>query len=104
MMDLTDDGPDKRNKMLTPSTVLTEVVCYWTDQHSLWSLVCGCQFRECLLSFFLGGGFKYFIYLFLEKGREGEREGEKHPCVVASHVSPLLGTWPAIQACAPTGK
>ena len=29
---------------------------------------------------------KYFIYLFLERGREGEREGEKHQCVVVSHV------------------
>ena len=27
-----------------------------------------------------------FIYLFLERGREGEREGEKHQCVVASHA------------------
>ena len=32
---------------------------------------------------------KDFIYLFLERGgREGEREGEKHQCVVASHVPP----------------
>ena len=31
---------------------------------------------------------KYFIYLFLERGREGEREEEKHQCVVASHVPP----------------
>ena len=29
---------------------------------------------------------KYFIYLFSERGREGEREGEKHQCVVASHA------------------
>ena len=27
---------------------------------------------------------KDFIYLFLERGREGERDGEKHQCVVAS--------------------
>ena len=27
-----------------------------------------------------------FIYLFLERGREGEREGKKHQCVVASRV------------------
>ena len=32
--------------------------------------------------------FKEFIYLFLERGREGEREGEKHQPVVASHVPP----------------
>ena len=30
------------------------------------------------------------------------REGEKHQCVVASHVS-LLGTWPAMRAHALTG-
>ena len=28
------------------------------------------------------------LFIFREKGREGEREGEKHQCVVASHVSP----------------
>ena len=28
------------------------------------------------------------LYLFLERGREGEREGEKHQCVVASHAPP----------------
>ena len=32
--------------------------------------------------------FKDFIYLFLQRGRKGEREGEKHPCVVASQVPP----------------
>ena len=29
-----------------------------------------------------------FIYLFLERGREGEREGEKHQCVVAALAPP----------------
>ena len=29
-----------------------------------------------------------FIYLFLERGREGEREGEKYQCVVAFHMPP----------------
>ena len=33
--------------------------------------------------------FKDFIHLFFrERGREGEREGEKHQCVVAPHVPP----------------
>ena len=41
--------------------------------------------------------FKDFIYLLFERGKEGEREGEKHQCVVASHL-PLLGTWPTTQA------
>ena len=31
---------------------------------------------------------KNFTYLFLEKGREGEREGEQHQWVVASQVAP----------------
>ena len=31
---------------------------------------------------------KDFIYLSLERGREGRRGGEKHQCVVASRVPP----------------
>ena len=31
-------------------------------------------------------GLILFIYLFLERGREGYREGEKQQCVVASHA------------------
>ena len=30
----------------------------------------------------------FFIYLFLERGREGETEGENHQCVVASSAPP----------------
>ena len=33
---------------------------------------------------------KYVIYLFIEKGMEGGKEGEKHQCGVASHM-PLTG-------------
>ena len=32
--------------------------------------------------------FKDFIYLFLERGEGGEREGEKHQCVIASCAPP----------------
>ena len=32
--------------------------------------------------------FKDFIHLFLETGKGGEREGEKHQCVVASPAPP----------------
>ena len=32
--------------------------------------------------------FKIVIY-FLERGKEGEREGEKHQCVVASRMPPI---------------
>ena len=37
-----------------------------------------------LLFFFL----KKILFIFRERGREGEREGEKYPCVVASHMAP----------------
>ena len=46
----------------------------------------------------------YFIYLFFrEKGREGEREGEKHQCVVASCVPPTgdLACNPGIELATP---
>ena len=33
----------------------------------------------------------FYLFIFLEKGREGESEGEKHPCVVASCVPPTRG-------------
>ena len=48
------------------------------------------------------GYFFFFKDLFLEKGRVGEREGEKHQCVVASHVPPTgdlahnLGVYPRL--------
>ena len=32
--------------------------------------------------------FFLIFYLFLEMGKEGEREGEKDQCVVASHTPP----------------
>ena len=31
---------------------------------------------------------KDFTYLLLERGKKGERKGEKHHCVVASHMPP----------------
>ena len=30
----------------------------------------------------------FYLFIFRQKGREGEREGEKHQCVVASHLLP----------------
>ena len=46
--------------------------------------------KESCLHFFVI--LLYFIYLFIygERGREVEREGDKHQCVVASHI-PLTG-------------
>ena len=31
--------------------------------------------------------FKDYLFIFREKGRERKREGEKHQCVVASHIT-----------------
>ena len=31
---------------------------------------------------------RFYLFIFRQRGREGEREGEKHQCVVASHVAP----------------
>ena len=46
--------------------------------------------------------FKRF-YLFIFREGTGGREGEKHQCVIASHV-PLTGTWSEIQTCTLTGN
>ena len=45
----------------------------------------------------------FYLFIFREKGREGERDGEKYQCVVSSNAPPL-GTWPTTQACALTGN
>ena len=41
-------------------------------------------YLDMCIFFFL----KHFIYLFLEREREGEREGEEHQCVAASRAPP----------------
>ena len=66
------------------------------------------NFEECIkilinTIFYLFVHFKDFIYLFLERGRVGEREGEKHQCVVASHVPPTRDLT-RNQACVLTGN
>ena len=33
---------------------------------------------------------RFYLFIFRQRGREGEREGEKHPCVLAS-CTPLTG-------------
>ena len=48
--------------------------------------------------------FKDFTYfIFREKGREREREDEKHQCVVASHIPPT-GDRSTTLACTLTGN
>ena len=63
-----------------------------------WGLdMCPCH-RKSFFSFLF---LRFYLFIFRERGREGEREGEKHQCVVASHVAPTgdhahnLGICPA---------
>ena len=59
------------------------------------------------LKLFKRGYYYYFLvkdflfYLFLDRGREEERERNIHLWLPL--MSPLLGTWPTAQACALTG-
>ena len=48
--------------------------------------------------------FKDFIYLFLERGEGKEKERERNINVWLPLLHPLLGTWPATQACALIGN
>ena len=47
----------------------------------------------------------FYLFIFRVRGREGEREEEKHQCVVASHAPPTGGlTWSTTQECTLTGN
>ena len=48
--------------------------------------------------------FKDFIYLFLERGEGSKKETERNINVWLPLMHPLLGTWPATQACALIGN
>ena len=48
--------------------------------------------------------FKDFIYLFIDRGEGKEKERERNISVWLPLVRPVLGTWPAPQACALTGN
>ena len=47
---------------------------------------------------------KEIIYLFLDSGEGREKERKRNTNVWLPLVHPLLGTWPATQACALTGN
>ena len=48
--------------------------------------------------------FKDFIYLFLDRGGGWEKQRERNIIVWLPLEHPLLGTWPATQACALSGN
>ena len=67
------------------ATILESVSCRGGHNHPCLS---GCQVICGLTLNFIFIFLEEFIYLFLERGREAEREGEKHRCVVTSHTHP----------------
>ena len=46
---------------------------------------------------------RFYLFIFREKGRE-EKEREKNINVWLLLMCPLVGTWPATQACVLTGN
>ena len=67
----------------------------------IWDML---TFDELQSSFYFFIYFKYFTYLFLERGEGKEKERETNISVWVPIMCPLLGTWPATQACALTGN
>ena len=53
---------------------------------------------------FILGFFLDFLSLFLDRGEGKENERERNISVWFPLLRPLLGNWPAIQACALTGN
>ena len=47
---------------------------------------------------------KYFIYIFLERGKRRERGRETSMCGCLSHAPNWVGAWRTTQACALTGN
>ena len=74
----------------------------------LLSPLCPSPSSHCQLftSFFFLEFFKNILFIFRYRGREGEREGETHQCVVASHTPPIrdLVHNPGILTGDPTGN
>ena len=52
---------------------------------SLFSHICPPFTYTIFLSLFF---LRLYLFIFRQRGREGEREGEKYQCVVASHIPP----------------
>ena len=99
--DHPDKSSNKSSKYLTPSTQLLQ--CHW--QYFLYFtspwLILYWQFvlRNSFYLFFWD-----FIYSFLERGEEKEKERERNISVWLLLECPVSGTWPATQACALMGN
>ena len=86
---------------LSPQTdrqVLAPILCLQQDVHLIRSL------RVFISSTSLSGSLLFIhLFIFRQRVRKGERKGEKHQCVVASHAPPT-GDLACTQACALTGN
>ena len=69
----------------TGKIFLFSVISYPT--HSIKSLVLHSSHIK-LFSLFKSIFERFYLFIFRQREREGEREGEKHHCVFASHVPP----------------
>ena len=73
-----------------------------TIKRSLYSQFC-LWFAQFVFQIQLFFFFFKILFIYFQTEGKGGREGEKHQCVVASHVPPL-GIWPTTQGCALTGN
>ena len=76
---------------LCPDRVQTSTLAHRDDALTNWTTQSGLNFIFIFL--------KDFIYLFLREGKRG-RKRERNINVWMPLMRPLLGTWPATQACA----
>ena len=85
-------------------------ITYWVNAITLvfiFTQFCfpfGCIMRDVIKKFLSTYKNKNIFYLFLERGYGKEKERERNISVWLPVICPLLGTWPATQACALTGN
>ena len=74
--------------MLGPGSgkMLAQVILHLAYQMGFQAIPVSLDFF--FFSFFIFYRFYYYYFFFRQRGREGEREGEKHQCVVAFHTPP----------------
>ena len=72
------------------------VTGYFLDRPCIYTLNSLTYMCALKVNWYISYFFNICVFIFRERGREGEREGEKHWCVVASRA-PLIGD----QACNP---
>ena len=88
----TSVNPDTGNKLasrrlprdVNMTCITMNIHINYPDSLLLSKSIDNCKITIHNEDFFL----RFYFFIFRERRREGEREGEKHPCVVASHAPP----------------